>query len=186
MPRILAVTLMLVVVFPTDQAVGQTVPWEVFVDTESASVCGLVNAENAELVVLRESGLLVIVTEQDVILENTFVDAEGTVFVDAYEVGYLTFALDGDGFRTLWWVSLTNRAIHIDGITGEASESDYKPTDFNDVLCDACPFWDELLAACYTPTAILVQPQSQTVCEGEQVTLFVQAEGTDIDAYQWF
>ena len=80
-------------------------PWEVYEDTLSASVCDVVNAANAELVVLVDTGQFVIVTGEDVILEDTFVDFDGSVYLETgipgvlESVGFIDFADDRDGFR---------------------------------------------------------------------------------------
>jgi hypothetical protein len=124
-------------------AKGQTVPWDVFADPFSNSVCDVVNAANVELVVIAATGELAIVSGADRIFEDTFVDGAGDVFFDGVYAGSITFETDGDGFRTLWWTSLTGRVIEVDGFRGEPSESDLFPDDFVDVPCDACDFWDD-------------------------------------------
>jgi len=134
------VAVMLVCAPPT---FGLNVPWDTFEDAESTSVCDLVNADNVELVVMHDTGELVIVTGSDVALAGSLVDLQGDVFIDGQPVGFITFAEDGDDFRTLWWVSLTGRAVHVDGLTGAVSESDRSPIDFTDVPCSACEFWDD-------------------------------------------
>ena len=91
---------------------AQVVPWVTFADEPiSDSVCDVVNAENAELVVLASTGELVIVTGRDVILQGTFVDANDDVFFQGQPAGFLTFADDADGFRTLWWEWPTGRTV---------------------------------------------------------------------------
>lgn len=132
---------------------AQVVPWDTFADDLSDSVCDLVNASNAELVVSR-TGKLVIVSGTDVTLEDSFVDVDGTVFFAGLldPVGFIGFALDGDGFRTLWWTSLTGRVIGIDDLTADPFVSDQFPSDFSDVPCDACPFWDD-------PTVCALPPE---------------------------
>ncbi len=127
---------------------GQVLPWDVFADTESSSVCDLVNAGNAELVVLSSTGELVVVSGPDVILADTFVDLDGFVFFGFEPVGVITFAEDGDGFRTLWWLSLDGFVFDVDSFTGLVLETGSVPTDIINVPCDACPFWDD-------PTACL-------------------------------
>ena len=124
-------------------ALGQVLPWDTFVDALSTSVCDVVNAENAELVVLSDTGQLAVVTGRDVILQDTFVTVEGDVLYLGQPVGFIAYDTDGDGFRTLWWVSLTGRVVSVDGFTGEPSETDLVPGDFFDVPCDACDFWDD-------------------------------------------
>lgn len=122
---------------------AQTVPWEVFLDTQSNSTCDVINANNAELVLLRGTSRLAIVTGVDVTLEDTFVDEVGLVFFEDEPVGTIGFATDGDGFRTLWWTSLTGTVVNVNGFTGQPTQTNNVPADFEDVPCDACEFWDD-------------------------------------------
>lgn len=125
-------------------ALGQvTAPWETFVDDVSTSACDVVNASNVELVVLHETGELAVVTGIDATLSGTEVDGAGNVFFDGTPAGFITFAEDGDGLRSLWWVSLTGRVIELDGLSGNPIESDSFPDDFRGAGCDACDFWDD-------------------------------------------
>ncbi len=114
-----------------------------YFDDESNSSCDLVNASNTELAVLSDTQELVIIAGQDVILLDTFVEDTGEVFVDDALSGFVEFAIDGDGFRTLWWVTLTGTVVAVDGLTGEPSDSGFFPEDFREVPCDACVFWDD-------------------------------------------
>jgi len=122
-------------------AVAQTV-WDVFSDDRSTSLCGLVNALNNELVVLSDTSQLMIVSGRDTILADTFVDAEGFVFLGSDPVGVIEFAEDADGFRTLWWLTLDGRIVQLDPFTAEPSSSDEVPADFRNVACDGCEFVD--------------------------------------------
>ena len=123
--------------------VARAQPWDLFEDALSVSAVDVVNTSNAELVVLSDTGQLVIVSGPDVILEDTFVDANNDVFFEGYPAGFITFADDGDGYRTVWWLSLTGYVVHVDGFTGEPSETDVLPSDFTYVADDACAFWDD-------------------------------------------
>jgi len=120
--------------------------WDTFSDVFSTSVCDLINAENAELVLLRDSDQLMIVSGNDVIMQDTFVDANGFVFFEGLPFGLLDFTDDGDGLRTLWWMTLLGRAIHIDELSGLPSVSNVLPSEVFDVPCDASAFWDGCLA----------------------------------------
>lgn len=128
---------------------GQTRPWDVYEDIDalgnqiSNSVCDVVNAANAELVVLSSTGQLVIVTSEDLTLVDTLVDLDGFVSFLGDPVGKIGFAEDNDGFRTLWWTSLTGRVVSVDEFTGEPTTTDLFPSDIANVPCDACPFWDD-------------------------------------------
>lgn len=122
---------------------AQLVPWRVFSDPNSTSACDVVNTDDAELVVLLNSDRLVLVTGEDTELANTEVTSSGDVFINGVSFGIIEFATDAEGFRTLWWMSFTGRAIHLDGVTLVPSESDTFPLDVANVPCDACPFWDD-------------------------------------------
>ena len=125
-------------------AVGQTKPWLWFDDSPvSISDCDVVNAAEAELVVLTDTRQLVIVTGPDIILQDTYVDVDLNVFFGNEQVGFIDYALDGDGFRTVWWLSLTGTVIDIDTLTGTPWVTDLLPLDFTNVPCDACDYWDD-------------------------------------------
>jgi hypothetical protein len=139
-----------VFVFAGASAPAQTVPWEVFLDTQSGSTCDLINANNAQLVLVSSTSQLAIVTGIDVTLQDTFVDEIGLVFFEDEPVGTIDFATDGDGFRTLWWTSLTGTVVNVNGFTGQPTQTNNLPTDFEDVGCDACDLWDNP-ATCADP-----------------------------------
>lgn len=122
---------------------AQTPPWDEFQDVFTGQICDLINAGNAELVVFSDTGELVVITGTDVFFDGSFVDLDGTVFLDGFPFGIIDFATDGDGFRTLWWMTLTGTAVDIDPFTFGLSDSGLFPSDFASVPCEACPFWDE-------------------------------------------
>lgn len=130
-------------VFWAGAALAQVKPWELYVDPLSNSACDVVNADNAQLVVLKNSGQMVIITGTDVTLGDTLVDAQGFVFFEGDPAGTIGFAEDGDDLRSLWWVSLTGTVVRVNGFTGEPSLTDNTPDDYDDVPCDACEFWDD-------------------------------------------
>lgn len=129
-------------------AFGQR-PFDLFLDLDSSgnpislSQCDMVNAGNARLVVLTDTGQLVIVDGFDVVLEDTFVSGDGDVLFEGEQAGFIAFADDGDDTRTLWWVSLNGFVVNVDGFSGLPSVSNLTPFDFIDVDCDACGFWDD-------------------------------------------
>ena len=129
---------------------AQDVPWDAFTDNLSLSFCDVINASNAELVVLTDTAQLVIITGTDTILVDSFVDENNDVFIGDEPAGFIAYAEDGDGFRTLWWQSLTGRVVNVDGFSGVPSETDLFPIDFTNVPCDACDFWDDP-SACAAP-----------------------------------
>ena len=122
---------------------AQDAPWEVFSDTQSNSLCEVINAANADLILLRSTSELVIVTGSDVIIEDSLVDIDGNVFFEGLPFGFIDYAVDGDGLRSLWWLSLTGRVVSVDGFTGQPSESELFPADFTEASCAACDFWDD-------------------------------------------
>jgi len=128
-------------------ASAQTKPWELFLDSASSSACDVINANNAELVLISSTNQLAIVSGTDVTLENTFVDDNGLVSFEGRPVGTIDFATDGDGLRSIWWMALTGTVVDVDGFTGEPTQTNKFPSDFVDVPCDACEFWDNP-AAC--------------------------------------
>ncbi|MFH1110803.1 MAG: hypothetical protein V1790_16640 [Planctomycetota bacterium] len=122
---------------------ARAVPWDVYSDPVSDSVCGVVNATNLEVVVLSDTGELVVVTEEDYLLDYAaFVDEKGVFFYDGIPVGQISFADDGDGFRTLWLLAPDNTVLELDPLTGEPIFTNLLPFDFLDVPCDACELWD--------------------------------------------
>ncbi len=136
---------LLFIMFSATSVHAQDLPWVVFEDLSSNSVCDVVNAENAELVVLRAAGELVLISGDDNIMTNTFMDAGGFVSYEGLPFGVIDFATDGDGFRTLWWMTLLGAVIHVDEFTGVPSVTNMTPSDFVDIPCDAEPFWDGCL-----------------------------------------
>jgi hypothetical protein len=134
---------LVVLAFCAVPAFAQTLPWYVYQDDASDSVCDAVNAANAELVVLSATAQLVLVTGQDLILEDTFVDVDNFVYFEGSPAGVIDFALDGDGLRSLWWLSLTGHVVQVDGFTGEPTITAYLPSDYINAACDACDYWDD-------------------------------------------
>jgi len=149
-PNLFAFLALVTIASSVSRGQAQTVPWEVFLDTQSGSTCDLINANNAQLVLLRSTGQLSIVTGIDVTLGDTFVDEIGLVFFEDEPVGTIGFATDGDGFRTLWWTSLTGTVVNVNGFTGQPTQTNNVPADFENVVCDACEFWDNP-ATCADP-----------------------------------
>ncbi len=124
-------------------ASAQSPPWDLFIDSFSDESCDLVNAGNAELVVFSTTGELIVITGADAFVEGSFVDVDGTVLLDGLPFGIIDFATDGDGSRSLWWLTLTGTVVDIDPFTLSPSDSGLLPTDFSGVPCDACLFWDD-------------------------------------------
>ena len=121
---------------------AMALPWVVYFDAGSDSVCDVVNAANLELVVFADTGELVGITGPDVIFLDTFVDDDGFVFFRGDPAGFIEFAQDADGFRTLWLFTLFGDVADVDLFTGVLLSTGLLPFDFFDVPCDACPQWD--------------------------------------------
>ncbi len=128
------------------QAGAQTVPWVIFDDPLSTAQCAVINANNAELVLIDSTRQLALVSTTDLILENAFVDDGGFVTFEDAPAGALAYATDGDGGRTLWWLSITGTVVTVNGFTGEPTLTDKTPNEFDDPSCDACDFWDNRVA----------------------------------------
>lgn len=124
-------------------ALGLDGAWTIYPDPETDAQCGLVNAWNAELVVLFDSGHMVVVTGTDTIIEDLFVSAESEVFYFDQPVGFLEFAEDGDNLPTLFWTTLSGTVVQINTFTGEPSDSGRFPDEVFDTGCDACDFVDQ-------------------------------------------
>jgi hypothetical protein len=124
---------------------ARAAPWDVFSDDPvSGSVCDVVNAGNLEVVVLSDTGELVVVTEEDYPLDDAaFVDENGVFFFDGIPVGQISFADDGDEFRTLWLLAPDNTVLELDPLTGEPIFTDLIPDDFVGVPCDPFELWDD-------------------------------------------
>ena len=56
--------------------------WVVFQDTTTDMTCDVVNAANAELIVLYDTGVMVVVSGPDVAIEELVVDELNQVFYD--------------------------------------------------------------------------------------------------------
>ncbi|GMU37055.1 MAG: immunoglobulin domain-containing protein [Phycisphaerae bacterium] len=188
----LTVALGLAAVVPADRAVAQIPGVDLFQDPASGSVCDLVNAANAELVVLTETAeeprQFALVTGSDVTLADSLIDDDLNVFFQGQAFGRIAFLEDGDGLATLWWVDAFDNVVALDPITLLPETTSDRPDDFVDVPCDACQFWDREEDCPDEPeeTIITEHPESGTFCEGERVTLFIEAEGRNIESFQWF
>ncbi len=169
-----AAVMVVVVLFgAASGAHAQVLPWDTFSDSPvSASICDVVNADNAELVVLRNTGQLVIVTGRDTILEDSLVTDEGEVLVNGQQAGFLGFETDGDGLRTLWWTSLTGRVVSVDEFTGEPTTTNRIPADYRSVPCDACDLWDDpTVCAAPPPRPVVIRICGNNVVVGMIMTL---------------
>lgn len=160
-------------------ASAQVPPWDLFEDTLSSSLCDVVNAANIELVVLHDSSQFVIVTGPDEVLDDSFVDVNGDVFFDGFvdPLGFIDFFEDGDGFRTMWWVEVTGEIYGIDDFTGEIFLTDLFPSDFVDVLCDACPLWDDPSVCVFDDPA---PPPPDIHIDSPQVTIEICGSGIPV------
>ncbi len=120
--------------------------WLAFTDPDSDSVCGVVNAANAKLIVSPVTGQLTKVNGVDTLIANAVFDPVTTdVLVDGVQFGFVTFTTDGDGRRTAWWVtSVSNNAIELDEFTFDIRDSGRLPSQILGALCDPTPLIDGL------------------------------------------
>lgn len=125
-------------------SLAQEVPWDVYQDPLTGILCDLVNAGNLEFVVLSDTGELIVVTESDYFLdEAAFVNENGVFFFQGIPIGVIDFAVDGDGFRTLWLFASDDTVLDLDPVTGEPVFTSLVPHGFVDVPCDAFELWDD-------------------------------------------
>ncbi|MHC4698258.1 MAG: hypothetical protein ACYTFA_16115 [Planctomycetota bacterium] len=151
----LAVSCLLALLCP--RAAAQSGPWLLFSDdTEvSSSMCDVVNAGNDELIVIEATedletidGFVVPFSFVQAVNPFSFIDAEGTevwvvadVFIDNAPFGFLAFAEDFDGFRTLWWLGELDGVFRVVELIGDPIEpviANRTPLDISNVPCDAC------------------------------------------------
>jgi hypothetical protein len=147
---------------------AQTRPWVIFDDPASTTLCSVIRAANAELVMLAATGQLVIVSGPDIPLEGTRVDDQNSVFFGNQFAGVLDFAIDGDGRRSVWWTGLTGEVIRVDPLTGQPTVTDQRPNNFRNITCDACNLWDDV-ATCAEPEPPVTPPVTVNLC-GQDVT----------------
>ncbi len=113
--------------------------WAVFPDSETTAECGVVNASNAELVVLFEDGVMA--TVGGVILTDLVVDLDSPAWPVTFEgapAGFLAFATDGDGLPALFWFTLGGTIVGIDTFDAEPFDSGLFPEERINTGCDAC------------------------------------------------
>lgn len=159
---------------------ARAVPWVVFEDTDSTSVCNTVNAVNIEFVVLSATGELKIITDVDEILPDTVVGADGFVRFHGFPIGMIDFAEDGDGFRTLWWLDLDGMVVAVDETTGVPFATTHLPTEFNNVTCDACELWDDPADCDEDLDGV---PDEIDDCPGTPLNTFVTEQGCPCNAF---
>jgi hypothetical protein len=130
----------------TGQAQGQIdEAWIVFSNENIGFRCDVVNASNAELIVLESSGEMVLVSGADTLLPDLVVDQNNQVFLDGAPAGALELLVDGDGLDAVFWTTLTGTVVGVDSFTGEPFDSGIFPEERTDTGCDACNFVDQSL-----------------------------------------
>lgn len=124
---------------------AQEVPWVVFPDPQpGGAACDVVNAGNLEVIVLSDTGNLVVVTGVDYPLgEDASVNEDGVYSFAGIPMGAIVFADDGDGLRTLWLLDLNGNVLELDPDTGAPIFTNDVPDDFLGVPCDAFTLWDD-------------------------------------------
>lgn len=173
-----AVAVALVAVLLPVQAFGLEELWTSYTDDLTGTECGVVNAWNAELVVLFESGNMVVVTGPDVIMEDLYVSAQSEVYYFDEPAGFLEFAEDGDGLPTLFWTTLSGTLVEIDTFTGEPSDSGMFPEERFDTGCDGCDFVDQSSVCGDTTTDGNSNSNSSTIDLGELIVPLLCGTGT--------
>ena len=134
--------ILLITFCSTGYSFAQIDDWVVFQDTATETECGVVNASNAELLVVYDTGYMAVVSGPDVIIDDLYVDELNQVFYQDDPAGYIEIAEDGDGLPTVFWTTLTGTVIKIDTLTGEPSDSGYEPYEIFNTGCDGCDYID--------------------------------------------
>jgi len=122
---------------------AEAVPWALFQEEDTETFCDVVNAANTELVIDAETGEFIIVRGADIILTLTFVDDDLSVFFDDEPAGFIDFADDAQGLRTLWWFTEAGDVANVNEFTGEPTQTGLSPDNFEGARCDACELWDD-------------------------------------------
>lgn len=125
---------------------GAQQDWITFTDPDSDALCGVINAANAQLIVSPSTGQLTKINGVDTLIANALFDSATTdVVVGGVPFGFVTFATDGDGNRTAWWVtSVSNHAVELDEFTFEIADSGLGPSQRSGAGCDPNPLIDGL------------------------------------------
>ncbi len=127
---------------------AQGVPWQLRLDPLTTIECGVINAENLELIVLESTGELVIVSEdgidvEDVVVFESLVDDIGNIFLSGVQIGQVRFAEDANGTTTLWWLDLlSDRIYQYDRAADQATLGLLDPSGIVGLGCDPCTVWD--------------------------------------------
>ncbi len=134
--------ILLISIFCSGYGFAQIDDWVVFQDTATETECGVVNASNAELLVVYDMGNMAVVSGPDTIIDDLYVDELNQVFYQDNPAGFIEIAEDGDGLPTVFWTTLTGTVIKIDTLTGEPSDSGYEPYEIFNTGCDGCDYID--------------------------------------------
>jgi hypothetical protein len=139
--RVLAILTFVVGVLAGSPAQAQIEEdWIVFVDSETDAMCGVVNAANAEFIVLFADGVMVQVSGPDTLFEDLVVADDFSVLFDGEPAGFIEFAEDGDGLPTVFWFTDDNTIVEVED--GVPLDSGLDPIDIVDTGCDACEVID--------------------------------------------
>jgi len=117
--------------------------WAVFCvdasDPDCVETCDVVTGANQDFVVLFDTGYLT--TLSGTVLTDIVVDLDSPALPVTYlgePFGFLDFRNDGEGFATLFWLSLTDTVVGIDSFTSEPFDSNQFTNQIDGTLCDAC------------------------------------------------
>ena len=117
--------------------------WVVFQDSLTGAECGVINAANAELVTLFDSGTMVVITGADVRLNDLIVNVYDEVFYQGEPAGVIAFFDDADGLPAVFWTTLTGTVMQINTLTGQPSDSFLSPEEISATGCDPCELIEE-------------------------------------------
>ena len=117
--------------------------WIIFEDFVSGAECGVINASNAELVALFDTGEMVIVSGADAILSDLIVTSNDEVLFQGEPSGFVEFLDDGDDLPAVFWTTLVGTMVEVDTFTGEPFDSGLLPETRINTGCDACDLIDD-------------------------------------------
>lgn len=127
----------------TSITVAQTPFYRLFTDEPTTpSLCDVVNLARASAGVIDATGELQVL--DGAVIPFSQVDVNGFVSVDRVPVGFIAFADDGDGLRTLWWLWFDGSVVDLDRQSEQPRGTLQLPSDFQRVACGACDIIDDL------------------------------------------
>lgn len=163
---------------------GTTRTWASFQDSVTSTVCEVVHAANAELLVEDATNHLILVSGPDITLSDTFVDPDGNVLFEGQPAGVIEFQQDGDGNRSLWWTGLTGEVVSVNGFTGEPTPTDKRPVEFRNLSCEGCDYWDDPVVCADPPEEEPEEPVTVKIC-GQDVMFPIAMMMAGLMSLRW-